>query len=258
LAEYSPQDLRQIYEIRFRSKQGYRDRVWQILARSFFSQWVRPDHTILDLGAGYCQFINHISAKKKYAMDLNPDVAERASGEVTVLQQDCAALWPLPTSSLDVVFTSNFFEHLPTKSDLERTLQQTFRCLRQGGNLIAMGPNIRYLPGTYWDFFDHNLALTEKALVEVLHKVGFQMVEIHPKFLPFTMTDSREYPLILLQLYLKVRPAWHLLGKQFLVFARKPVSTDPPTSQVRAHTPQIVLPIEYPSTGSTTRDTGII
>jgi len=201
--------------------------VWQILARSFFSRWVKPDQTVLDLGAGYCQFINHISAKKKYAMDLNTDAAEHASGEVTVLQQDCAASWPLPASSLDVVFTSNFFEHLPTKSDLEHTLQQAFRCLRQGGNLIAMGPNIRYLSGAYWDFFDHNLALTEKALVEVLQKVGFQMIEIHPKFLPFTMTDSPEYPLILLQVYLKVRLAWALLGKQFLVVARKPVSADP-------------------------------
>jgi SAM-dependent methyltransferase len=227
LSEYSPQDLRQIYERRFRSNLVYRDRVWHILARSFFSRWVKPDHTVLDLGAGYCQFINHVSANKKYAMDLNTDAARHASGEVTVLQQDCAALWPLPASSLDVVFTSNFFEHLPTKSDLERTLQQAFRCLRQGGSLIAMGPNIRYLPGAYWDFFDHNLALTEKTLVEVLQKVGFQMIEIYPKFLPFTMTDSPEYPLILLRVYLKVRLAWTLLGKQFLVVARKPVSSDP-------------------------------
>ncbi len=224
MPEYTPQDLRQIYERRFRSNLRYRDRVWQILARSFFSQWVKPDHSVLDLGAGYCQFINHICAEKKYAMDLNTDAAEHASGEVTVLQQDCATSWPLPASSLDVVFTSNFFEHLPTKSDLEQTLRQAFRCLRQSGTLIAMGPNIRYLPGAYWDFFDHNLALTEKTLVEVLQKVGFQMIEIHPKLLPVTITDSPEYPLILLRIYLKVRLVWALLGKQFLIVARKPVS----------------------------------
>ncbi len=227
MSEYSPQDLQQIYENRFRSKQAYRVQVWRILAIDFFREWINPGDTILDLGAGYCQFINHISAKKKYAMDLNPDAAKHAAAEVTVIQQDCAELWPLPSSSLDGVFSSNFFEHLPTKRDLERTLQQTFRCLKPGGNLIAMGPNVRCLPGAYWDFFDHNLALTERALVEVLEKVGFQMVEVYPQFLPYRMTGSREYPLVFLRIYLKLRLAWKLLGKQFLVVARKPVSTDP-------------------------------
>jgi SAM-dependent methyltransferase len=227
LSEYSPQELQQIYENRFRSKHAYRSQVWQILAVDFFSTWVKSGDTILDLGAGYCQFINHISAKKKYAMDLNPDATKEAAAEVDVIQQDCAELWPLPSSSLDVVFSSNFFEHLPTKRDLERTLQQTFRCLKPGGNLIAMGPNVRYLPGVYWDFFDHNLALTERALVEVLEKVGFQMAEVYPQFLPYRMTGSREYPLAFLRIYLKLRLAWKLLGKQFLVVARKPVSPDP-------------------------------
>jgi SAM-dependent methyltransferase len=227
LSEYSPQDLQQIYANRFRSTQTYRDQVWQILTLDFFSKWIKPADTVLDLGAGYCQFINHIRAKTKYAMDLNPDTAQQASGEVTVIQQDCAELWPLPASSLDVVFTSNFFEHLSTKNDLERTLRQTFRCLRPSGTLIAMGPNIRYVPGVYWDFFDHNLALTERSLAEVLQKVGFQMVQVWPRFLPFTMVGSREYPLIFLRIYLKLRLAWKLLGKQFLVVARKPASTNP-------------------------------
>lgn len=46
-----------------------------------------------------------------------------------------------------------FFEHLPDKAHLLRTLGQIRRCLKPGGCLIAMGPNIKYLPGRYWDFF---------------------------------------------------------------------------------------------------------
>ncbi len=66
--------------------------------------------------------------------------------------------------SLNVVFTSNFFEHLHTKRELRETLMQARRCLRPGGGIIALGPNIRYLPGKYWDFYDcaNNTALARR------------------------------------------------------------------------------------------------
>ena len=64
---------------------------------------------------------------------------------------------------LDLVFTSNFFEHLPDKSSLGRTLEEIFRCLKPGGRLVAMGPNIRFTGGSYWDFWDHYLPLTEAS-----------------------------------------------------------------------------------------------
>ena len=52
------------------------------------------------------------------------------------------------------MFTSNFFEHLPDKAALERTLLNAKRSLRSGGKLVMMGPNIKYVPGAYRDFFD--------------------------------------------------------------------------------------------------------
>jgi predicted SAM-dependent methyltransferase len=60
------------------------------------------------------------------------------------------------SQSLDVVFTSKFFEHLSDKPSLVATLSKAFRCLKPSGRLIALGPNIKYLPGEYWDFFDHH------------------------------------------------------------------------------------------------------
>jgi hypothetical protein len=62
------------------------------------------------------------------------------------------------------VFTGNLFEHLPGKTHLGHTLRAAFRCLRKGGRLIAMGPNIKFVPGAYWDFYDHHLALTKLSL----------------------------------------------------------------------------------------------
>ena len=216
-------DLQEIYSRRFQAESlGYRNRVWQVLTSRFFSQWVRPADRVLDLGCGYCQFINNIACSDKYGMDLNPSAADYAAKNVTLLQQDCSTRWPFHDDFLDVVFTSNFFEHLPTKAALESTLREAKRCLKPGGKLIALGPNIRYLGGLYWDFFDHHVALTDKSLVEVLETTGFSISKSIPRFLPYTMVNSSEYPLVFLRLYLWLPVAWRLLGKQFLIVARKP------------------------------------
>jgi SAM-dependent methyltransferase len=220
--ESLPQDLQEIYRRRFQGSLEYRNRVWQVLTADFFSRWIRPDDRVLDLGCGYCQFINHIACSEKYGMDLNPSAADHAANNVTLIQQDCSARWPFDDHFLDAIFTSNFFEHLPTKGALENTLREALRCLKPDGRLIALGPNIRYLGGAYWDFFDHHLALTDQSLVEVLEKTGFAISKNISRFLPFTMVNSPQYPLVFLRLYLRLPVAWRFLGKQFLVVARKP------------------------------------
>ena len=108
--------------------------------RSFFNRWITPDSAVLDLGCGYGEFINNIAAREKYGMDLNPDAVRHLAQEVRFLEQDCSAAWPLPENSLDAVFTSNFFEHLPGKQCLKQTLQQAFRCLKPGGRLGPWAP----------------------------------------------------------------------------------------------------------------------
>ena len=42
-------------------------------------------------------------------------------------------------TTLDVVFTSNFLEHLPDKASVERTVAEAQRCLKNGGLLICLG-----------------------------------------------------------------------------------------------------------------------
>jgi SAM-dependent methyltransferase len=127
----------------------------------------------------------------------------------------------LRNSTLDVVFTSNFFEHLPTKSVLRETMAEAFRCLRPGGRLVCLGPNIKCVPGAYWDYLDHYLPLTELSLKEGLELTGFQVDECLQRFLPYTMSTGLTPPLWTLSLYLKVPVAWSVFGKQFLVVASK-------------------------------------
>jgi SAM-dependent methyltransferase len=217
---HSPSDLQQLYETRFAEQSEYRKRVWEVLA-SFFSRWIPTDAAILDLGCGWCEFINSVDSSRRFAMDLNPDVDRRAARGVTVLRQDCSETWKIENESLDVVFSSNFFEHLPSKSALEKTLLEAHRVLKPGGSLIAMGPNIKYLPGAYWDFIDHYLPLTELSMVELLKKCRFDEEFCAGRFLPYTMSDGRQYPIWMLRLYLALPILWRVLGKQFLVVGRK-------------------------------------
>jgi SAM-dependent methyltransferase len=219
-APHSADELRELYSARFEGKSEYRQRVWNELC-FFFAKWIPAGATVLDLGCGHCEFINAVSCRSKFGMDLNPDASKYAAADVNVIQQVCHNTWRVAPESLDVVFTSNFFEHLPTKKTLEQTLGEAHRALAPGGRLIAMGPNIKYVPGAYWDFFDHYLPLTELSLTEVLKKSGFDIVHCRDRFLPYTMSDGREYPIWVLRAYLRLPIVWRIFGKQFLVVASK-------------------------------------
>jgi SAM-dependent methyltransferase len=216
-----PAELQSIYEHRFTTMLRYRTAVWQVLASAFFQKYVARDATVLDLGCGYGEFINHIQCGRKLGMDLNPRSPEFLAKDVGFLQQDCSLRWNLPDASLDVVFTSNFFEHLPDKLSLRNTLREAHRCLKPGGRLIAMGPNIKYVPGSYWDFWDHFLCLTEMSLGEGLENNGYHVVESIPRFLPYSMVSAPRYPVALLRAYLALPGLWPLFGKQFLVVAER-------------------------------------
>ena len=218
---HSPSELQKLYENRFSGRGAYRDRVWKVLVDDFFSRWLPPCGMVLDLGCGHCEFINNVRSTERLGMDLNPDSIQHAAPGVQILAQSCSQPWSIADNSLDVVFTSNFFEHLYTKRDLRDTLMEARRCLRPRGRIIALGPNIRYLSGEYWDFFDNYLAVTELSLGEVLTEIGFTVENQIPRFLPYTMSRGRQSPLWMLRLYLKMRFAWPLFGKQFLVVARK-------------------------------------
>jgi SAM-dependent methyltransferase len=215
-------ELERIYSVRFTGIEEYRDRVWRVLVSKVFSRWIKPDSAVLDLGCGYGEFINNVTAAQKYGMDLNPASRERVRPGTRLIEQDCSLPWPLPSNSLDMVFTSNFFEHLPTKASLQGTLLEALRCLRPGGRLITLGPNVKYLSGSYWDFFDHHLPLTERSLSEAMVMAGFEVEEAIPKFLPYTMCQGIRPPVWTLRVYLRFPFAWQIFGKQFLVVSRKP------------------------------------
>jgi SAM-dependent methyltransferase len=220
----TPEQLTEIYDRRFKNTHAYRLKVWQVMISNFFFKWINKDSSVLDLGCGYGEFINNIQARRKWGMDLNPATGERLNEDVEFIEQDCSSKWDaLANEQVDLIFTSNFFEHLPNKKCLSDTLNNAFKALKPGGILIAMGPNIKYLTGLYWDFYDHHVILTEKSLSEALEIEGFEIEKCIPRFLPYTMVGGFEYPLVLIKAYLYLPFLWWIKGKQFLVIAKKPL-----------------------------------
>jgi len=97
------------------------------------------------------------------------------------------------------------------------------RVLKPGGRFILMGPNIRYLAGRYWDYFDHHVPLSDASICEVLLLKGFRLAHVEPRFLPYTVKGTRLRWRWLIEAYLSLRPlSSRIVGKQFLVVAAKP------------------------------------
>ena len=216
-------DISGLYTRRFtHSDRARKAATWRILCSDFFQRYVQPSDTVIDMGAGYCEFINHIRCGVKIAVDLSDDTPRYAAPDVQVLRTSGSDLRPLPDASVDVVFASNFLEHLPSKQELIKTLQEIRRVLRSGGRLLVLQPNIRYLGGEYWDFLDHHIPLTDKTLVEAFELVGLHVVEVRPRFLPYTTKSRLPQASWLVRLYLRFRPAQWLFGKQAWVVALKP------------------------------------
>lgn len=196
--------------------------VWRVLCRRVFQGLVPADGIVLDLAAGHCELVNNLRAGRRIAVDLNPDVKRWAADGVEALVTSSEDLEPVLDAEIDTVFASNFFEHLPSKDALLRTLAECHRVLRPGGTLVVLMPNIRYLAGRYWDYFDHHLPLTHLSLGEGLELAGFEVVRVVPRFLPYTVKGVRVgVRPWMVEAYLSCRPLWPVMGRQMLVVAHR-------------------------------------
>ncbi len=196
--------------------------IWKALCSGYFQKFVRPDHVVLDLACGYGEFINNIAAAEKHAVDLNPDAPRFLAPNIHFHAAPATELRGIADASMDVVFTSNFLEHLPDTKALEAVFSEVRRVLRANGRFLILGPNIRYLPGEYWDFLDHHLPLTHNSVAEGLAIAGFEVETVIARFLPYTTRSRLPQHPFLVRLYLKLPFAWRFLGKQFFLVGRKP------------------------------------
>jgi SAM-dependent methyltransferase len=216
--EFDSAGLESLYANRFATESGARHDIWEVLCRDFFQRWVEPDSVVLDLAAGYCEFANNIVAARRLAVDLNPDVRKYASEGVETHICRSDAMDNVADHSVDVVFVSNFFEHI-TRADILSTLAEVRRVLKPHGKLLILQPNVRYCGRDYWQFFDHITPIDDRALQEALTVTDFDIVKCIPRFLPYTTKSRLPSTPRLVSLYLKVPIAWRVLGAQAFIVA---------------------------------------
>ena len=221
--------LSRLYRERFTGQDlEFKRRMWAVLCEQVFQRYVSATDTVVDLGAGSCEFINAIRAGRRIAVDVNPDAALHA-GDVEFIQGPSTDLGPIASSSVNVIFCSNLLEHLPDKAAVLQTLVECRRVLRPGGTLLILQPNIRYLPGRYWDYFDHHTPLSDRSMIEGLELAGFVPVRVVPRFLPYTVKETRlPRSTALLRAYLRLPFLWPLFGRQMLIVAKAGTATPLP------------------------------
>jgi SAM-dependent methyltransferase len=212
-----------LYEYRFRDvEQRRRDDVWVALAPILYDLMKRPER-VLDPAAGRCEFINAVPAAERWAVDAvaYTEAVAREGTHVVVAEIMDA---DLPSEHFGGVFVSNFLEHLLSQESVAKFLEKMRDCMAPGGRIAVMGPNFRYCARDYFDFADHTVVLTERGLEEHLYAAGFEIVAVHPRFLPYTFTGRLPSHPALVRAYLRFPLAWRVFGKQFLAVAERPVT----------------------------------
>ena len=194
-----------------------REVLWAALCDHYFSRFIRPDHHVLDLGAGYAHFINNVRCAVRTAVDLWPLMPNYTAPGVVAKVGSVTDLSFLPEACVDLAFASNLFEHL-AKDDFAKTLAQLRRKLKPEGMLIILQPNYRLAYKEYIDDYTHVSVVSGVSLCEFLAANGFQVLEFSAGFLPLSVKSRFPVSRLLIRLYLA--SPWKPAAKQMLVRAR--------------------------------------
>ncbi len=193
-----------------------RDVVWQALWRFYFSRLVPADGCVLDLGAGYGNFINHVVAKRRIALDVWPDFPRHLAPGVEAIVAPVTDLDVLADRSVDFAFASNLFEHIPQET-FARVLDSLRPKLSARGTLNILQPNYRYASREYFDDYTHVAIYSHVSLVDFLTANGYEVTRVVPRFLPLTVKSRMPVSPWLIAAYLAspIKP----LGKQMFIRA---------------------------------------
>jgi SAM-dependent methyltransferase len=200
---------------RYRPERG-RTWVWKAICE-YLQRYVPPTGTLLDLGAGYCDFANQILAARRWALDSDPGHRADCAEGVEFLAAEVTTI-PLPDGSIDVAFASNLLEHL-APPDLERMLREVARVVVPGGRLILLQPNWYYCYRRYWDDYTHVKAWSHESLPDWLTSRGWSVERVDSRFLPFSFRNRLPASYRLTRWYLAL--PWRPFAAQMLVVARR-------------------------------------
>jgi cyclopropane fatty-acyl-phospholipid synthase-like methyltransferase len=186
----------------------------------YLAAYVPVDGTVLEIGAGYADWINQTRAARKYAVDLWPGLPQHVSYDVQSIVHDLSTGLPaFDTVSFDVVMASNVLEHF--EADIvARLVTEVYTCLRPNGRFIVIQPNFRYAYRHYFDDYTHRSIFTDVSLPNLMRSHGFRIEKLQARFMPYSMRGS-SLPIrtwmVRAYLHLPVKP----FAGQMLVIGKK-------------------------------------
>ncbi|MEX2164813.1 MAG: class I SAM-dependent methyltransferase [Sulfuricaulis sp.] len=139
---------------------------------------------VVDLGCGtgeLCWLVNYLGARTVVGVNLSQEEINIASQRITAkfVNKDIVSfLTQQPNGSYDRIFAMNILEHV-SKDELVQVLEESARCLRDDGQLVAMVPNATSPFGCmtrYWDI-THQLAFTPSSVRQLMRLCGFSKAE---------------------------------------------------------------------------------
>ena len=198
-----------------------RDVLWQSLWRYYFQKFIGPQDCVIDLGCGYGNFINAVTAKRRIALDTWSGFKQFLSPGIEAIVGPVTGLDFLADGSVDFAFASNLFEHL-TQADLGLVLDGLRRKLSSRGTITILQPNYKYAFREYFDDYTHRTVYSHISLCDFLTANGYEIIEVRPRFLPLTIKSRMPVVPLLIRLYLAL--PFKPLGKQMLVRARPVLS----------------------------------
>ena len=194
-----------------------REKVWRAISE-YLQAFIAPSSAVMDVGAGYCDFINQIQAREKYAIDVNPDVSRWCRPGVTFIHAQQIEAIDLPPQSIDAVMVSNLLEHL-SPEQCSALLDRFDELLTADGKIIAIQPNYFYCYKRYWDDFTHVRAFSHVGLRDLLLSRGYKILTVEKRFLPFSFKSYLPKSYWITKLYLA--SFWRPFAGQMLVIAQR-------------------------------------
>ncbi|MGH7289277.1 MAG: class I SAM-dependent methyltransferase [Myxococcota bacterium] len=161
--------------------------VWREIAR-FVARDAPDVETLLELGPGYCDFLNEFPAKRRIGLDLNPEMRRFAAAGVELRVESAIALRGIGAESVDLLFASNFLEHLDAE-ELDELLPGIRRVLAPGGRLILLQPNHKRCAKHYFDDPTHRTLFDDANIGDWLARHRLRVVKLVPGLLPFSMNS---------------------------------------------------------------------
>jgi hypothetical protein len=221
-------ELTEIYKRRFHSSSvsgavKSRNNAWKALYSKKLKHYIQDSMTVMDLGSGPGYFSNQVKSKRVIAVDLDMENKYHLNSNVEFHCTSSDDLKFAGNETIDIVFSSNLFEHLGSRENLFKTLDEIRRVMSTNidARLIILMPNIRYAKWDFFNFIDHNLPLNEKSLKEALELKNFEVVEAYKRFFPYSATNIQiSVPRSIVKIYLSIKPSLRPFAKQMFFVAR--------------------------------------